>query len=122
VGLGSAFLTGYCWRLVGGPASFQSHGGLDLLGMLLSLPLLILLHELLHARGHPKFGSARSTVLGVWPSGLTMWAAWLSTWNALCASGDCIGLALMWYQVPPGAIVQNTGWRVYWNARENHAA
>jgi len=165
IGFGAALLTWYCWRLVGGLGSFQFHGGLGLLGMVLSLPVLIVVHELLHALVHPQFGCSRSTVLGVWPSrlicyahysgpldrdrlllvlampffvvtvvplalagtaglppGLTMWAAWFSTWNALCACGDYVGVALIWYQVPPTATVQNRGWWTHWRAGDDHAA
>lgn len=41
-------------------------------------------------------------------------AAWFSTWNALFACGDLFGLALILFQVPRGADIQNQGWRTYW--------
>jgi hypothetical protein len=51
------------------------------------------------------------------PAGWLMWAAWFSTWNALFACGDYIGLALILFQIPRDAIVQNQGWRTYWKPR-----
>jgi hypothetical protein len=43
--------------------------------------------------------------------------AWFSTWNALFSCGDLIGFALIVTQIPRAAIVQNRGWRTYWQPR-----
>jgi hypothetical protein len=44
------------------------------LGVLLSIPLLIAVHELLHAAVHPQGGRSPATVIGAWPSRLLFYA------------------------------------------------
>ncbi len=44
-------------------------------------------------------------------------AAWFSSFNALVACGDYLGIILLLAQVPRGAVVQNRGWRTYWRPR-----
>jgi hypothetical protein len=51
---------------------------------------------------------------GLLPPRLAMAAAWFSTWNALFACADYLGIALVLLQIPRAAIVQNRGWRTYW--------
>jgi Putative zincin peptidase len=41
------------------------------------------------------------------------WAA-LSIVNGACACGDIVGFAMISWQIPRAAIVQNHGWRTYW--------
>lgn len=40
--------------------------------------------------------------------------ALISTWNALFACGDMLGLMLLLYQVPSKAVVRNCAWRTFW--------
>lgn len=70
IGIGVAFLVGYCWHIIGlSPVRFQApHPGLVLFLFLLSFVVLILVHELLHAVVHPHFGRSRATIIGAWPS------------------------------------------------------
>ncbi len=51
---------------------------------------------------------------GILPSLLVFVTAWFSFWNAAFACGDCLGMALILFQIPRSAIVQNKGWRTYW--------
>lgn len=77
IGLGLGLLVGYCWHLVGTPASLRIEGryaGLFGLGLLLSFPVLIIVHELLHAIVHPHFGRSPATIIGAWPSRLLFYA------------------------------------------------
>lgn len=41
------------------------------------LPTLVAMHEILHALGHPGCGFSRASVLGIWPSRLLFYAAYL---------------------------------------------
>jgi hypothetical protein len=45
-----------------------------LIGVALSFPALILVHELLHAVVHPGYGFTDATVIGAWPSKLLFYA------------------------------------------------
>jgi hypothetical protein len=47
---------------------------INLAAILISLVLLLPIHELLHAVVHPKFGTSRHTFIGVWPSRLVCYA------------------------------------------------
>jgi CDP-diglyceride synthetase len=132
---------------------------LPLLGLAIaaSFPLLILVHEFLHAAAHPHFGLRSASIIGVWPTKLLIYAhycgemsrnrfllvfampflvisvlplavawsgifsptvafvlAWFSSWNALFASGDIFGIALIYCQIPGKSLVRNKGWRTYW--------
>ena len=159
-GFGAATLSFLLWQVFGLPSSMQVRGSdasIFLLTLVLSLAVLIIVHELLHAIVHPHFGCSPRTVIGAWPSrmlfyahysgpltrdrfllvflmpflvisvlpivmaaigviphSLMFWPAWFSVWNALFASGDLLGIALIFFQVPRAAIVQNQGWRTYW--------
>ena len=42
------------------------------------------------------------------------WVASISSFNALLACGDVLGLALLLFQIPANATVRNQGWRTYW--------
>lgn len=163
IGLIAAFAIGYGWscilhdmpplRLVGRGAVFA------LIWFPLSIPILIVVHELIHAWVHPQFGRTDESAVGFWPSRLvfyagylgehsrerfiaifaapflvisvlplvlfafaasafgttaTTFAAFLSTFNALCACGYLFGIALLLCQVPRGATTRNLGWRTYW--------
>lgn len=160
IGLGVALLMGYGWHLVGVTISlrFESRHALHfLVALVLSFPALIVVHELLHAIVHPRFGRSPATVIGAWPrrllfyahysgpltrdrflavgampflvisvlplvvatSGvlppaLTFWAAWFSTWNAFFACGDYFCIAIILFQIPRAATVQNQSWRTFW--------
>ena len=160
IGLAMAALVGYCWHRVGIPTTLHMEGS-GAIVLLVCLPLfftaLIVVHELLHAAVHPRFGRSKATIIGVWlrrrffyahysgpltrdrflvvfampfliitilplavaaigllPPALLMAASWFSTCNALFASGDFVGFALILAQVPRASIVQNKSWRTYW--------
>ncbi len=51
---------------------------------------------------------------GAWPPAALSVLGMLSLAGAVLASGDLISLALLAFQVPPGAVVRNQGWRTYW--------
>ena len=55
---------------------------------------------------------------GVLPPAASPVAAWFSSWNAFFACGDYCGMALIFFQVPRSAVVQNFGWRSYWKPAE----
>jgi len=77
IGLGVALLIGYCWHLVRVPTSlrFESrHAILFLVAFVLSFPVLIVVHELLHVIVHPHFGRSPATVIGAWPRRLLFYA------------------------------------------------
>lgn len=138
------------------PAAYSS---LFAAATLASIPLLIMVHELLHAAAHPGYGLQSATVIGAWPKMMLFYAhysgpltrnrfllvfampflcisvlplviasfgwlpqtfgipaAWFSIWNALFACGDALGFFLILAQVPRNAIVQNKGWRSYWQS------
>ena len=162
IGLAVFLAVLYCWHRIGASSPLQLHGSraaLLLVALFLSFPLLIIIHEILHALVHPHFGRSALTVLGAWPkplmfyahySGpltrnrflavfampflvitilpliigatgllpptLTMAAAWFSSWNAFFACGDIFGFALILFQVPSTAIVQNQSYRTYWKS------
>ena len=44
------------------------------------------------------------------------WVAFVSVFNALLASLDALGAAMILLQIPGTAIVRNQGWRTYWRA------
>ena len=76
VGAMIAVLAG--WRSILGSFSVRFEGGIAALagftGLLLSLPLLIAVHELVHALITPHFGLSPKTVLGCWPRRLLFYA------------------------------------------------
>lgn len=55
------------------------------------------------------------------PLALHRVASWFSIWNALFACGDYVGMALIFFQIPRAATVQNQGWRTYWKLPERTA-
>lgn len=182
VALGNLVLFAWGWQRVGGVTSLRIGGhqaaleqtmatsagetslridgdqaGLFFAALVLSIPALVVVHELLHAVVHPGAGRSAATVLGAWPRRLlfyahyagslsrdrylavfampfllisvlpliiaatgllppaaAFWAAWFSIWNAMFACGDCIGFALLLFQVPRAAMVQNQSWSTYW--------
>lgn len=42
------------------------------------------------------------------------WLALISLVNGVASSGDLIGLALIGFQTPRGALIRDKGWRSYW--------
>lgn len=81
IGLIAAFVIGYGWniilrdmpplRLVGREAIF------GLIAFLVSTPLMIVLHEFIHAWVHPHFGRTDESAVGFWPSRLVFYAGFL---------------------------------------------
>jgi hypothetical protein len=49
------------------------------------------------------------------------WLAVVSFFNALLASGDIFGVAMVLFQIPPSATVRNQGWRTHWRLDERAA-
>lgn len=41
--------------------------------------------------------------------------------NGIASSGDLIGIALAWSQIPRAATVKNKGWKTYWKDSDNAA-
>ena len=77
IGIGMALLVGYCWQWLRLSSSFhvsKGHAVFFLVGLVLSFPMLIVVHELLHAIVHPQFGRSRATILGAWPSRFLFYA------------------------------------------------
>lgn len=73
----SAFLVGYSWSRLGTTSAVDfGHGNALrlILALLLSFPVLIIVHELLHAVVHPHFGRSSATVIGAWPSRMMFYA------------------------------------------------
>lgn len=67
----------YCWYLIGLPdvGRFKQDEFLVLLiGVVLSIPALVVVHELLHAAAHPDFGFSRNSIIGAWPSKMLFFA------------------------------------------------
>src|SRR5262245_37172423 len=74
-----AVLVGFAWSRVGLPTSLLFPGPFPVLvlfnvALALSIPALIVAHELLHAIVHPHFGLSSSTIIGAWPSRLLFYA------------------------------------------------
>ena len=44
--------------------------------------------------------------------------AFMSILNAFSACGDMFAVGLLLYQVPPGAILRNQGWRTFWKLND----
>jgi len=78
LGIGAFLGVGYCWQglLLSSTARSYGPGEFLLLAvtLLLSVPALIVFHELLHASVHPHFGRTSSTVIGAWPRRLLFYA------------------------------------------------
>ena len=50
------------------------------------------------------------------------WVAFVSSFNALVASGDVFAAGAILFQIPANATVRNQGWRTYWREHESRAA
>lgn len=77
VGIAVASAVGYCWIKLGMPLSVKlaaQEAPWALAGVLLSFPLLIVVHELLHAFVAPGWGRRRETIIGYWPSHFVFYA------------------------------------------------
>lgn len=77
VGILAAVLIAFVWgtssvRLEGGSTNFGPFGPLIAIAAIfgIGVPLLIAVHELIHALGYPKFGFTPSTMIAFWPSKL----------------------------------------------------
>ncbi|WP_035612345.1 DUF3267 domain-containing protein [Haloferula sp. BvORR071] len=77
VGILCAALTLFAWAQLGAAPGMHFRG-VGLWGeiglVMLSFPILIVVHELLHAAVHPGWGSAPESVIGVWPSRMIFYA------------------------------------------------
>ena len=76
IGIAVAGAVGYCWYLTGLPAGRlkQDEFLVLLIGIVLSIPVLVVVHELLHAVAHPDFGFSRNSIIGAWPSKMLFFA------------------------------------------------
>ena len=75
IGVGMAAFLIYCWHRIGVPISLLVESSVFFrVCLLLSVPALIVVHELLHAVVHPDFGRSRLTIIGAWPSRLLFYA------------------------------------------------
>jgi hypothetical protein len=123
IGLLASGSVAWCWaQLLGTRIEFSSLVALlgFLLLLLLAFPLLIAVHELIHAAIHPQLGWSRATIVGVWPSRLIFFAHYdgaLSRTRLLAIFAmpmlllTLVPLAL-WAAVHPPAPV--AGWLLAW--------
>ena len=128
IGLGAAVLVGYCWHRVGVPASVHFEGRyaiLFLVSLLLSFPALIVVHELLHAVVHPRFGRSPATIIGAWPSRLLFYAHYsgpltrdrfLAVFAMPFLIITVLPLGLAATGLLPPALVMAAAWFSTWNA------
>ena len=73
---GYAVFKGWQFVLDGLPAPFfRDHPLAVMLALSLAFPVLIVVHEMIHAWVHPHFGRTAESVVGVWPSRLVFYAA-----------------------------------------------
>ncbi|MEM8857159.1 MAG: DUF3267 domain-containing protein, partial [Chloroflexota bacterium] len=78
IGLGAAGLIGYLWYVLTPLDEFFPNATiLTVVWLLLSLVLIILVHELLHAAAHPKSDPHGISVIGFWPAKVVFYAAYL---------------------------------------------
>ena len=57
------------------PISIAKEGRiLFVIATIFSIPLLIIVHELLHAAAHPRYGLSPESIIGVWPQRLLFYA------------------------------------------------
>lgn len=81
IGLVVAFAVGYGWSFILHdlpPLRLAGRGAVvALISFLLSFPLLIVVHEFIHAWVHPHFGRTDDSALGFWPSRLVFYAGYL---------------------------------------------
>ena len=52
----------------------------------------------------------------------SVWVAFVSALNALCACVDMLLAGLILYQIPANRIVRFKSWRIYWRERDTSAA
>ena len=67
-----------------GPAevpSWNDHVVANFLLVGLGIPIVMLVHELIHMLFHPGAGSRRASVLGYWPAHFVCYAAWSGEWS-----------------------------------------
>ncbi len=50
------------------------------------------------------------------------WGATVSLWNAMSSSVDILAVRVLLLQVPAGALLQNQGWKTFWQARPSALA
>src|SRR5690606_17377367 len=65
------------WNVLAGPLSLQlgaDSAPIAFAFALLSFPAVIIVHELIHAAVHPRWGLSRASVIGAWPSKLLFYA------------------------------------------------
>ena len=77
IALASGGLFFYLWRLILNFESMQVPAGWEIatqVGILVSFPLLILVHEYLHAITYPGYGLGNETLIGCWPSRMLFYA------------------------------------------------
>ena len=77
IGLGLAFVIGYWWLQLGDTLKIVLPSGaavMMLVAFALSFPVLIVVHELIHAVVYPEFGMSRKSIIGVWPSRFLFYA------------------------------------------------
>jgi hypothetical protein len=128
LGIGAAVLAAYCWHKVGTSASFQisgSHAVLFLVALVLSFPTLIVVHELLHAIVHPRFGRSPATIIGAWPSRLLFYAHYSGALSRdrllLVFAMPFLGITVLPLAVAalgliPPALTATAAWFSTWNA------
>ena len=77
IALVTAGLFFYLWNLISSFESLHVPAGWEIatqVGIIVSFPLLILIHECLHAICYPGYGLGQETLIGCWPSRMLFYA------------------------------------------------
>jgi hypothetical protein len=81
VGIAAAVLAALGWGITDARFQFTSdnpYAPLYFLGYVLAgFALLVLVHEMIHAFGYPRYGFTADTLIGVWPSKMLFYAVYL---------------------------------------------
>ena len=130
-------------------------------GFVITLILILICHEFIHALMHPQAGGSRHSVIGFWPSRMLLyavyngtvtrqrslmillmplvtlslvpailsallgrysfWLAYATVLNAFVSAGDVLLILTLFKQVPPGATMNGSGWKSYWQLKTKKA-
>ena len=128
IAIAMTVLFAYLWQNLTEFSSLTVHHGYQTLfavATALSLPALILVHELLHAVAHPMFGLSSATLIGAWPSRLLFYAHYsgpltrnrfLLVFAMPLLVISCVPLALAAAGLLPSSLQLIAAWFSIWNA------
>ena len=118
----------FLWKQVAtlGPLQIpQRYTAVFGLATILSLPLLIIVHELLHAVAHPGYGLQPATIIGAWPRKMLFYAhycgaltrnAFLMVFAMPFMVISVLPLAIAAIDVVPPPFATIAAWFSIWNA------